>query len=899
MKIKFLFVILIAIASLEAQANNIYVNNFNELILSGTQSTSGDTITLTNDLISDESIGNSFYTKDLTFLGDNYSIDGKDIFGGFVLSEGSDFNSLKIINCKGQVYNNSYFAGAIYNTNGTTNIDNSAFSGNYANSQGSNFAVAGAVYNMNEGTVNIKSSLFDNNYTYGANAEGGAIGNEAGENTINISDSIFNNNYTDGSAVSYGGAIYNGRDAIANISRSIFNNNSALANDRNTYSYGGSIYNTGTMNIEDCYFSNNHIISSSDSFSYGGAIHNNSNLKIINSTFKNNYINSDIDASGGAIYNYMNGNMVIENSNFENNYIEAQNTRGGAIGNEGVLTIINSTFKNNYDTSGKNDIFNINTINFNGEGTTNILDGIRGSGEIYKNDSGTLNLGGNNSNYSGNFTFNEGTVNLLKDSNYFNTKMTNFENNVNFNMQNNQINNINFGILTLAGQSNIYPDVDFNTNSMDTINASSLSGTGRIFIPNLAFSGAPKANCVSIPFADSVLKDSVYYNAQTIQTPIYNYLSSYNSSNGHFDFTRKNFNSGIFAPATAAQLAGYLAQVDLFNNIFSNLDMVMITDKRGKIALENNNKISSNNQNQFISPIITIPEQNNGIWLKPFTTFETVPLRGGADVSNVSYGSIFGGESKLLNLKRGWKYLYGGYGGYSGSHQAYDGIGIYNNGGFIAISSAFYKNNFFSLWSISAGANSSKAHTNFDNSNFTMLSAGIAQKTGVNIPLWDSKIIMQPNIMTSYTFVNTFDFTYASDVSINSKPLNAIHIEPQIKIIGNFKNLLQPYISVSVAWNILDSTNFKANDVYLPDLSIKPYVRYGAGIQKRWGEKFSGFFQVYITNGGRNGVGLQAGFRWALGKEGIKPKKLNEQIPEILKTEITLNNINKFLTHFN
>lgn len=68
--------------------------------------------------------------------------------------------------------------------------------------------------------------------------------------------------------------------------------------------------------------------------------------------------------------------------------------------------------------------------------------------------------------------------------------------------------------------------------------------------------------------------------------------------------------------------------------------------------------------------------------------------------------------------------------------------------------------------------------------------------------------------MRSYTFVNTFNFTTPSDVSINSKPLNAIHIEPQIKLIGNFKDLLQPYLTVSVAWNILDDTRFYANDVY-------------------------------------------------------------------------------------
>jgi len=49
-------------------------------------------------------------------------------------------------------------------------------------------------------------------------------------------------------------------------------------------------------------------------------------------------------------------------------------------------------------------------------------------------------------------------------------------------------------------------------------------------------------------------------------------------------------------------------------------------------------------------------------------------------------------------------------------------------------------------------------------------------------------------------------------------------------------------------------------------MSIKPYVQYGVGLQRRWGERFTGYVQAMIRNGGRNGVALSAGFRWAVGK---------------------------------
>ena len=896
MKIKIIFTILIFVFSSNAQANNIYVDNFDELINSANISQSGDTITLTNNLISEESIGNNFYSKDLTFQGESFSLDGQNNFGGFVLSDGSNFNNFKIANCKGQNYGGYYYAGAIYNSIGNTSINNSAFTGNYINAQGFNIATGGALYNIDNGFVKINSSLFNNNYAHGASATGGALGNDGSGSVMDISNSVISDNFTFGTAVSYGGALYNTSGATANITNSLFYNNYSTTDDRGVYLYGGSIYNTGNLNINESYFENNHIIGGTGSVSYGGAIHNNGNLYIDNTTFENNYITSDIDASGGAIYNYIDGSTTIENSTFENNYLDSQNTRGGAIGNEGILTIINSTFKNNYDSSGLNDIYNINTINFNGDGITNIYSGIRGSGEIYKNDSGVLNLGGNNSNFRGCLYFNEGTINILADSSYFNAKLTDFYNGVNFNMQNNQIDNIDFGTMALYGTSNIYPDVDFNLNKMDTINAMSITGGGNILIPNLKLTGTPTESYIAMPFADETLKNYVNYNESTLQTPIYNYLVSYNKSNGYFDFSRNSFNSGILAPAVASQLGSYLTQIDIFNNIFSNLDMVMTGNTNKKIALANYNKTANLNQGPFTSSTTVIPEQNVGIWLKPFATFENVPLKNSPDVSNVAYGNIFGGESKLLDLKKGWKYLYGGYGGYLGSHQAYDGVSIYNNGGFIGATAALYRKNFFSLWTANVGANCAKSNSLSGNSDFTMLNTGIAQKTGINIALGENKFIIQPSIMTSYTFVNTFDFTYTDNIDINSKPLNALHIEPQIKFIGNFKNMLQPYIAVSFAWNLIDQTKFSANDIYLPELSVKPYVRYGAGIQKRWGDYLVGFIQAYITNGGRNGIGLQAGLRWSIGKAPQNNNHISKNnIPIPKKTEFVIKNISTVL----
>ena len=64
-----------------------------------------------------------------------------------------------------------------------------------------------------------------------------------------------------------------------------------------------------------------------------------------------------------------------------------------------------------------------------------------------------------------------------------------------------------------------------------------------------------------------------------------------------------------------------------------------------------------------------------------------------------------------------------------------------------------------------------------------------------------------------------------------------------------------------MVWNIIGDTKFRANDVYLPELSVKPFVQYGVGVQKRWGDRLTGFLEGMIRNGGRNGIALMFGFR--------------------------------------
>jgi hypothetical protein len=214
-------------------------------------------------------------------------------------------------------------------------------------------------------------------------------------------------------------------------------------------------------------------------------------------------------------------------------------------------------------------------------------------------------------------------------------------------------------------------------------------------------------------------------------------------------------------------------------------------------------------------------------------------------------------------------------------------------GGTLGVTGTLYHGNFFTGLTVSAGASAGEAYTPFGTDHFSMLSAGVANKTGYNFEFADGKFIIQPTLYLGYTFVNNFDYKNAAGINIDSDPLNTIQIAPGIKFIGNLDNGWQPYAGVDMMWNIMGKTRFMAADTRLPELSVKPYVQYGVGVQKSWGERFTAFFQTMLRNGGRTGIVLEGGFRWALGKEPAQKAKTSE----INKTVIKNYKPNEIETH--
>jgi len=495
-------------------------------------------------------------------------------------------------------------------------------------------------------------------------------------------------------------------------------------------------------------------------------------------------------------------------------------------------------------------------------------------------------------------------------------------NGADINLQNGEATPIDLSGLYLNENTDIKIDVDIINNKADTFTFSNeddaVVNYGTITISDVNFPNVNERTILvnddyAVPiitstYKNTALKRSINFAVpnRTLMTPIFKYNTAYGTlddgsiafglskaGSGGYD----SFNPAVVASPVAAQFGGYLTQLNSYDEAFHNMDMRMLMTRKERQAYKMANRYASTVTPTVFSPTY-LPENDKGAWFRPYATFEKVDLKNGPKVENISYGSYFGGDSPLYELKRGWDYQYSVYAGYNGSHQNYSGNSIYQNGGTLGATAIWYKNDFFTALTANVGAGVADASTMYGSEDFPMLMTGVASKTGYNWELSKGRFIIQPSFLMSYSFVNTFDYTNAAGVRIKSDPLNAINIAPGLKFIGNLKNGWQPYIGMQMVWNIMDKTDFRANNVALPDMSVKPYFQYGVGIQKRWGDRFTGFFQTMIRNGGRNGVALSLGFRWSLG--GEKGKKADEhriqkslkKTPVLKKTEITLNDSN-------
>lgn len=793
----------------------------------------------------------------------------------------------KVIINKGSKFSNNYV--------GTAGASSPSGSGGAISNEGASaFTQKDAILIINGGSVDSQKVVFENNIA----GNGSAISN-LGQATVNNAvfraNGIGNTNLADGAMGTNGGAIYNSRYSFAYDS----DNDPATTTVAFTKS-------AGEMTISNSSFIDNTVSTN------GGAIYNASNVTIIDSDFSGNKAGTS-HAGGGAIYTTAVNSQVgtlsgvsYTNPGSDSTTIIRADQRDVNIGNADSLanntdSIVMQGVK---DTNLEDTYYKANTTMQATDGKTlNVYSKVIGGGADASGRSlANLNIGDSAKTYNG-------VVNFVGDASVTSSNVNIYSGTLSFdhdrsldasnvlNMYGGTLDLLNgeYGVnqlkakeFNLLGDANIMLDVDLAGEKMDGIyneNFKGLDGStpGSITNPGghkltvsdmYSWTDTDKED-VSIKFtdADALIGDKVVLdkNLKYVQSPTTKYavtkteVATGEPEQGvYFGFSKL----GASDPALSgpvAQQAAFLLMDNLYRQSFANMDMVTLMTPEQRMAWKMRNKYANAGYHRGVYAPNVLPEERDGLYLRPFSNFESVSLKGGPKVSNVFYGSLIGGESDIIDLGHGWDGNFSFFGAYHGSHQAYNGIDIWQNGGSFGGVATAYKGNFFTGLTANIGASAAEARHGFGNDQFPILMTGAAWKSGYNFGMANNKFILQPSYMMSYTFVNVFDYNSASGARITQDPLNAMEIIPGLKLIGNFKNGWQPYAACNMTWNVMDNTKFYANEVALPQLSVKPYFEYGVGMQKRTGDRFTGYGQAMLRSGGRNGIALTLGLRWALG----------------------------------
>ena len=646
---------------------------------------------------------------------------------------------------------------------------------------------------------------------------------------------------------------------------------------------------------------------------------NKSGFELNNSTklnVNNTMLTNALGSSNGSVISANNSDAEInlKNTSLVNNISTG---KGGAIYSKADVNISADNaivnISRNIDVDGNNAIYLDNagktlTLKSTNNAIIKLDDKINGETGYKVSISGddTSNVVINNNIDNANVTLGSTNIYLSKE-NLLNDSVSVTMDNTNLSVVNNSVGEMNVPTFNLVGISNIKVDADLENKVMDRIIASNynISDGAVLNVSGINIISPTTERKVSIPFADSQFANNVAYTGinPVAYSPIYKYKASYDVNEadgmGYFTFVRgasgdsNSYNPSVLAPSVAQQTGTYTTQLNTFNYAFQHADLFMNMPTDWRIAYKNRNKYATSNVGVF-SPLMT-GEEMNGFWVKPYATFENVPLKNGPKVNSISYGTLVGYDEPMTSLKYGWDRVFTYYLGYNGASQNFSGIDCYQNGGLLGATMTLYKGNFFTATTLSAGATVGESHTMYGTEFSTTMFAGIGNKTGYNIEFKQGKFIIQPSMLLAYTFLNTFDYKNSAGVQINSDPTSMIQIAPTLRFVVNTKTGWQPYLAVGMVWNILAHSNIKANGEELPDMYTKPYVQYGLGLQKVVKDRFTAFGQAMIYNGGRNGISLSAGVRYALGKENLKhsagtPKIVKEIKPAMMDSSKNIKN---------
>ncbi len=786
---------------------------------------------------------------------------------------------------------------------------------------GSPTAAGGAIYNYAYGGSataeigDIAGNFYGNSAqgTDSANSRGGAISNDAGgdsdsgnQATIgNITGDFVGNYATSESRAAWGGAIVNmatenqGAATIGDITGNFMSNYVSAAHN----AFGGAIHNraggeghttTATFGNITGDFVGNYAESTGESSygAYGGAIANyviedstgshTAEIGSITGDFAYNAVTAAGNAYGGAIFN--NGTVTaIKNSSFVGNSATSESGEGygGAIYNDGTIgTITNTSFVDNSASTSGGAIYTTGDLTIAADGADVVFVGNTVNGEsnaIYMASSdGTLTFslsdGGSIALYDKIQGEEDYSVEISGDG--FDTTfylLSDLEGaglsvgNTTLSTVDGIIHTYDVNSFTVTSDFNMQVDVDLADEKMDRITAGSYGDhAGTLTVSGMNLISDAKKDSVEIVFAEDGLKDNVGSSVNVAYSPVYQYSLTYDDRDdgGYFVFDKAGYNPAVMANSIA-QMGVFNAMGLMYEYNFEHSDYYAKLPEDVRLALGKKAKRAPK-ENDPTKPAYYNRNEltERGAWIRAFASNESVSYRSGWESRDKYYGAMVGFDSSLRDHGDGWASVFTGYAGALGIRQSYSGGRIKQKGGFVGVTESFYKKNFYTAWTVAAGTMKAHEYTMYGHDNSRLDNYGIAGRFGWNFDFADGKFSLLPTFTASYSTVNPEDFTNAADVQLTSNDLRAVQLNPNVKLIMNMKNGLQPYLTVGEVWTVGQSSTVRVNGNKLDELELRPYTEYGIGLQKRWTNERDAYVQVLGHSHGRDGILVNAGVRW-------------------------------------
>ena len=414
-------------------------------------------------------------------------------------------------------------------------------------------------------------------------------------------------------------------------------------------------------------------------------------------------------------------------------------------------------------------------------------------------------------------------------------------------------------------------DYDPHRGTMDTILVDSFQNDSNspLLITGINFVTSPVDRNFDLS-ADRLIQqrnpeDTPYYDATSFyaNTAMGRYFLSNGAGGADFTGTLVHLNPQQYR-GQVATIASWQNQLLINNLLFDHMDIVtrQLMDEE-KTA----NKYAASIP-QFAPYQYDL--KGGSLWYKAYGNFETLSMTKGLSVGNNAYGALIGADFPLIKLKHGWNVVPTAYIGYNGAHQHFNGVSMYQNGAQLGVMGTAYKGDFLtSLLAYGGGYGNDMSMSGpygSGSDNTGNWFAGVASKTAYNFHL-PADFIFQPTVMAAYNAFGSQN--WGSDfgvMSMSSGMLNGLNVAPGFNLIWQKKSF-NIYLTAQMVYNIMGGVDGKAGNVDLGYVRMRhSYFEYGLGVSKNFKDRFGGFLQFVIRNGGRTGIGFSGGLQFKVGK---------------------------------